>query len=84
MCSSDLGPWAAKISRNSGPEPQDVDVILVGYMNRIEAARAAARARDALERDVNVQFVGSKEWAEASTDFVQGVKSQPLVQIPLG
>jgi hypothetical protein len=79
-----FGPWAAKISRNSGPEPQDVDVILVGYMNRIEAARAAARARDALERDINVQFVSSKEWAEASTEFVQTVKAQPLVQIPLG
>ena len=79
-----FGPWAAKISRNSGPEPQDVDVILVGYMNRIEAARAAARARDALERDVNVQFVSSKEWAEATTEFVQNVKAQPLVQIPLG
>jgi len=77
------GSWAARLSRVSGPEPRDVDVLLVGYMNRIEAARAAADAERRLDREVNVQFVSNSEWEKGESGFIKTVKSRPLVEIPL-
>lgn len=77
------GSWAARLSRYKGPEPKDVDVLLVGYMNRIEAARAAANAERRLDREVNVQFVSNSEWEKGESGFIKTVKSSPLVEIPL-
>ena len=77
------GSWAARLSRQSGPEPRDVDILLVGYMNRIEAARAAAKAERKLDREVNVQFVSNYEWEKSESGFIRTVKSRPLVEIPL-
>lgn len=78
------GSWAARLSHLVGPEPKDVDVLLVGYMNRIEASRAAALAERLLDREVNVQFVSNSEWERAESAFIKTVKSRPLVEIPLG
>jgi hypothetical protein len=77
------GSWAARMSRVVGDEPKDVDVLLVGYMNRIEASRAAANAERLLDREVNVQFVSNSEWENPESAFIKTVKSRPLVEIPL-
>jgi len=77
------GSWAARLKRQRGPEPRDVDVLLVGYMNRIEASRAASNAERHLDREVNVQFVSNSEWEKAESGFIKTVKSRPLVEIPL-
>lgn len=78
------GSWAARLAHLVGPEPKDVDVLLVGYMNRIEASRASAHAERLLDREINVQFVSNSEWEKAETAFIKTVKSRPLVEIPLG
>jgi hypothetical protein len=78
------GSWAARLSHLVGPEPKDVDVLLVGYMNRIEASRAAAQAERLLDREINVQFVSNSEWEKAESAFIRTVKSRPLVEVPLG
>ena len=78
------GSWAARLSHLAGPEPKDVDVLLVGYMNRIEAARAASHAERLLDREINVQFVSNSEWEKSESAFIKTVKSRPLVEVPLG
>jgi len=78
-----FGPWAARLTRQLGPDPHEVDLLLVGYVNRIEASRAAARVEGYLERAVNVQFVSSAEWQKGENDFVIQVKSKPLLEISL-
>ncbi|MFM7030127.1 MAG: winged helix-turn-helix domain-containing protein [Micrococcales bacterium] len=77
------GSWAARLSRQKGPEPKDVDVLLVGYMSRIEAARAAATAERQLDREINVQFVSNSEWEKGESGFIKTVKSRPIFEIPL-
>lgn len=77
------GSWAARLKRQRGPEPKDVDLILVGYMNRIEASRAASTAERLLDREINVQFVSNSEWEKGESGFIQTVKSRPLVEIPI-
>ena len=77
------GDWAAKLKRELGPEPNQVELLIVGYVNRIEASRAAANVERYLGREVNVQFVTSAEWDKAETDFVKTVKAKPLVELDL-
>ena len=77
------GPYAAHLKHELGPELHEVDLLLVGYMNRIEAAKAAERVEGYLGRPVNVQFVGSQEWQKGETDFVKEVQSRPLVELSL-
>jgi hypothetical protein len=78
-----FGAWAARLKREVGPDPHEVDLLLVGYVNRIEASRAAARIENYLGRSVNVQFVTESDWAKEEADFVKQVKARPLVEIDL-
>ena len=78
-----FGAWAARLKREVGPDPHEVDLLLVGYVNRIEASRAAARIESYLGRAVNVQFVTANDWQKEEADFVKQVKSRPLVEIDL-
>ncbi|MEY2676356.1 MAG: hypothetical protein RL510_376 [Actinomycetota bacterium] len=75
------GPYAAHLKHELGPELHEVDLLLVGYMNRIEASKAAERVEGYLGRPVNVKFVGSQEWLKGETDFVKEVQSRPLVEL---
>ena len=77
------GDWAAKLKRELGPEPNRVELLIVGYVNRIEAARAAANVERYLGRDVNVQFVSTSEWEKSETEFVKATKAKPLVELDL-
>ncbi|MFM5951632.1 MAG: hypothetical protein ACKOOE_03390 [Micrococcales bacterium] len=78
-----FGAWAARLKREVGPDPHEVDLLLVGYVNRIEASRAAARIESYLGRSVNVQFVTAGDWKKEEADFVKQVKARPLVEIDL-
>ena len=77
------GPYAAHLKHELGPDLHEVDLLLVGYMNRIEAAKAAERVEGYLGRPVNVKFVGSQEWLKGETEFVKSVKAKPLVELGL-
>jgi len=77
------GSWAARLTRHRGPDPHDVDVLLVGQMSRIEATNAAANAERYLDREVNVQFVSNSEWEKGESGFIKTVKSRPLVELRL-
>jgi hypothetical protein len=78
-----FGSWAAALTRQFGPEPREVDLLLIGQVSRIEASRAAAKAEDILGREINVQFASALEWSRAESDFVRGVKTRPLVELNL-
>lgn len=78
-----FGPYAAHLKHATGPEEHDVDLLLIGYMNRIDASKAAERVEGYLGRAVNVQFIGSQEWQKGETDFVKEVRSRPLVELDL-
>ena len=78
-----FGPYAAHLKHELGPDLHEVDLLLVGYMNRIEASKAAERVEGYLGRPVNVKFVGSQEWLKGETEFVKSVKAKPLVELGL-
>ena len=78
------GNYAAYLKKQKASDSPEIDLLLVGYVNRIEASNAAKRVEGYLDRAVNVKFVGSQEWVTSSSDFVAEVKKRPLVQMDLG
>jgi AraC-like DNA-binding protein len=77
------GNYAAYLKREQASESPEIDLLLVGYVNRIEASNAAKRVEGYLDRSVNVKFVGSQEWATDGSDFVAEVKSRPVMKLQL-
>ena len=77
------GNYAAFLKREQASDSPEIDLLLVGYVNRIEASNAAKRVEGYLDRSVNVKFVGSQEWETNSSDFVAEVKSRSVVGLKL-
>lgn len=75
------GSWAARYSGVEGPEPGDIDVLVIGDVDRDDIFEAAERAQDRLEREVNPQLVTGIRWHEGSTPFLAEVKQRPLITL---
>ncbi|MDR1187717.1 MAG: hypothetical protein LBK95_09730 [Bifidobacteriaceae bacterium] len=77
------GSWAARHSGATGPEPRDIDVLVVGRADRRALFTAAAEAEKRLLREVNVHQVSTQDWENNDEGFLATVKSRPLVQLDL-
>lgn len=79
------GSWAARYEGESGGQPNDVDVMVVGSADRDELFELADQARKALAREVNIRSIPTQTWAESapSDGFLQTVKSRPLVELEM-
>ena len=78
-----FGSWAARYDGESGPAPNDVDVLLIGAPDRDAVYEAARRAEGRLGREVNVTVRGTERWQSASDGFTRQLRSSPLLEIPL-
>lgn len=75
------GSWAARVSGIPGPNPQDVDVLLVGAPDRMEVFKIAQVASLKLGREVNLQVQSPGTWSQNTDPFVKTIKSKPLVEL---
>lgn len=78
------GSWAARLLGETGPEPNDIDVLLVGDVNNRFASEIGANATQKLGRPVNVHNLSELEWSKAESGFVKTIQSRPLVPLVLG
>jgi hypothetical protein len=76
-----FGSWAARFLGEPGPVPGDVDVLVVGPVDRDEVYDAADRATRRLHREVNPTVVSERRWTDLSDPFINQVKHRPLVQL---
>ncbi|MDO5678339.1 MAG: ArsR family transcriptional regulator [Propionibacteriaceae bacterium] len=77
------GSWAARRHGETGPYPEDIDVLLIGTVSRRAASRIQAEATELLHRDVNLTVLPRDEWDAPSTGFTKTVQAGPLVPLPL-
>jgi predicted nucleotidyltransferase len=77
-----FGSWAARYAGESGPAPNDVDVLLVGTPDRDAAFEAAQRAEQRLRREVNITIRTAERWRSGTDGFTQQLRSSPLLEIP--
>ncbi len=79
-----FGSWAARYQGERGPVPGDVDVLVVGSVDRTAIHDAADRASLRLHREVNPTVMSVRRWnmpQEAADPFVRGLRARPLVRI---
>jgi predicted nucleotidyltransferase len=79
------GSWAARYAGEPGPDPVDLDVIVVGNPSSgLELNDIASDVFSRLGRDLSFHVVEAADWQAAKSGFLQEIKSRPLVPIDLG
>lgn len=76
-----FGSWAARYLGEEGTEPGDIDVLVVGRVDRGAAYDAADRAQQRIGREVNPTVVSEERWQTAEQPFLIEVRRRPLVTI---
>ncbi len=77
-----FGSWAARYVGQTGPSPQDLDVLIIGTPDRDVVYAAADRIEGRVGRPVQVTFRSLTRWNEPGEDsFLQEVRKRPLVPV---
>lgn len=77
------GSWARRYAGQPGPEPADIDLLVIGAPDVYEVRRRADQASEELGRDVNATVLTGDEWSAGASGFVQRVNSSPIVNLDL-
>ena len=75
------GSWAARYHGAPGLPPNDVDVIVVGDVDRADVYDAADRAQTRLGMQVNPVIRSPEQWAEDADSLVLEIKASPTVEV---
>jgi predicted nucleotidyltransferase len=76
-----FGSWAARLSGLPGPDPQDIDVLLIGSPDRKSMLKVAEQASTKLGREVNFQSQTPEIWADSTDPFIKTVQLKPLIEL---
>lgn len=74
-----FGSWAARYNGTSGPSPRDIDVLVIGAVDRTEVYEAADRAQDRLGIEVNPVIRSIADWNDPQDELVQQIRSSAHV-----
>jgi hypothetical protein len=75
------GSWAARHAGVPGAPPRDVDVLVVGDVDRDEVYDATRRAERRLGREVNTTIRPAGSWDGADDAFAATVKQSPMLAL---
>jgi len=75
------GSWAARYHGTPGPPPNDVDVLVVGDVDRADVYDAADRAQIRLGMQVNPVIRTPAQWADDADSLVQQIKASATVDV---
>jgi DNA-binding transcriptional ArsR family regulator len=76
------GSGAARYAGVAGRPPADVDVLVVGDVDRDEVYDAARRAEHRLGREVNPTIRTTRAWKRTDDAFAATVKDSPMLALP--
>ena len=75
------GSWAERYRGTPGPPPNDVDVLVVGNLDRADVYDAADRAQARLGMQVNPVIRTPEQWANDADSLVVQIKATPTVDV---
>ena len=75
------GSWAHRYHGTPGPPPNDVDVLVVGDLDRADVYDAADRAQVRLGMQVNPVTRTPDQWASDADSLIQQIKASPTVDV---
>lgn len=70
-----FGSWAARYDGQAGPPPNDIDVLVVGKVDRADLYEAADRARARLGIEVNPVVRSPQQWDDPVDALVKQIKA---------
>ena len=76
-----FGSWAARYRGEPEPAPNDVNVLLVGEIDREDAHEAARRAENRLGPPVNPTLLTASRWDCGDDPLTRPSKSSALVDV---
>ena len=76
-----FGSWAARYAGQAGPPPHDVDVLVVGKVDRADVYEAADRAQTRLGLDVNPVVRSVQQWEDPADALVAQIKASAVVVV---
>jgi hypothetical protein len=76
-----FGSWAARYQGELGPPPNDVDVLLVGDVDRQAAYDAADRAARRVRFPVNVTIASPRRWSDDNDPLVREIKASAIIPV---
>lgn len=76
-----FGSWAARYAGEAGPPPRDIDVLVVGTVDRADLYDAADRAQSRLGIEVNPVVRTRKQWEDPTDALVSQIKSSAFTVV---
>lgn len=76
-----FGSWASRYAGEPGPPPRDIDVLVVGKVDRADVYQAADRARARLGIEVNPVVRTAQQWDDPSDALVAQIKASPITVV---
>jgi len=76
-----FGSWAARYTGQSGPPPHDIDVLVVGKVDRADVYEAADRAQARLGLEVNPVVRAAPQWDNPADALVAQIKASTFVVV---
>lgn len=77
------GSWAARYQCQNGAFPHDIDVIIIGSVDRDDTTDTLADALRTTGHDAQVIFRSPAAWRDAKDAFTRTAKTGPLVELDL-
>jgi len=76
-----FGSWAARYAGQAGPPPRDIDVLVVGEVDRADLYDAADRSRERLGIEVNPVLRTAKQWNDPADPLVTQIRASEFAVV---
>lgn len=76
-----FGSWAARYHGEPGPEPADIDLLVVGNPDRDDLHDATQEASRRLNRPVNPVVITQRRWDTSEEGFIVELHTRPRVPV---
>lgn len=76
-----FGSWAARYRGQSGPPPNDLDLLVVGQPDRAAVYAAADVVEQRTRMTVNPVIASQRRWNDATDALIREIKASPYVDI---
>jgi len=76
-----FGSWAARYAGQKGPPPNDIDVLVIGDIDRADLYEAADRAQVRLGIEVNPAVRTTRQWNAVADALIAQIKASPFTVV---